>query len=164
MPKSLIYRLRADCVHEFRAAVRQRYLDAVVLAEHGRRTAAIYLWGYCAEMTLKAAYYQLIGFSPRQTIGMVDLWSAKDFAKKNSIPFGNFHDLAGWAGVLIHYRVLHGPAYASQGFSNDLVQRVALVSRYWKEVIRYHKNVAYSFENAQVFDATRWMLAHSLDL
>ena len=55
MPRRLLSRVGRDTVREFRAAAAERYLDARLLAREGRRTAAIYLWGYVAEMYLKAA-------------------------------------------------------------------------------------------------------------
>ncbi len=68
MPRRLIDRCQPDCIREFRLAARQRFDDALVLAASGRRTGAIYLWGYTAEMTLKAAYFSLIGMAETDTI------------------------------------------------------------------------------------------------
>jgi hypothetical protein len=164
MPKSLIHRLRADCIREFRAAAHQRYLDGFTLAGQGRRTAAIYLWGYTAEMTLKAAYFRAVGFDSLQSIGKADLKSGQDFAKLYGIPFGGFHDVSGWAGVIVTYRAANGLSYPQPGFANEVLTQVAIVARHWKEVIRYHKNTAYRFEMVQVADAVEWFLIHSLEL
>src|SRR5947209_15425997 len=59
VPKRLLQRWRPECIREFRATARLRYDDGLSLAAQGRRTGAIYMWGYCAEMTLKAAYFSL---------------------------------------------------------------------------------------------------------
>ncbi len=59
MPRRLLDRCNDDSLREFRAAARQRFNDALVLAANGRRTGAIYLWGYAVEMTLKAAYFSM---------------------------------------------------------------------------------------------------------
>src|SRR3954471_35739 len=61
MPKRLLTRCRPDSVREFRVSARHRYNDGLTAAAGGRGLAAIYLWGYCAEMTLKAAYFSLLG-------------------------------------------------------------------------------------------------------
>ena len=37
-----------DTIAEFLASAQERFRDGVTLAERGRRTAAIYLWGYAA--------------------------------------------------------------------------------------------------------------------
>ena len=60
MPRGLRARCQPDSIREFRAAARQRFQDGLTAAAGERRTAAIYLWGYAAEMTLKAAYFALL--------------------------------------------------------------------------------------------------------
>ena len=50
MPKRLPERWQPECIREFRAAARQRYNDGLALAGQGRRTGAVYLWGYSAEI------------------------------------------------------------------------------------------------------------------
>ena len=47
------------------AALRQ---DGLALVGAENRTAAIYLWGYAAEMTLKAAYFALFGLAEEEVI------------------------------------------------------------------------------------------------
>lgn len=73
MPRPLLTRLQPDSIAEFRAAAGQRFLDGEAAAAGNRRTAAIYLWGYAVEMIIKAAYFQVDGFSERQTILPSDL-------------------------------------------------------------------------------------------
>lgn len=65
MPRRLIERCRPDSIHEFRVSAQQRYQDGLSLARPPNRnlTAAIYLWGYAVEMTLKAAYFSLLGLA-----------------------------------------------------------------------------------------------------
>src|SRR2546421_3835698 len=68
MPRRLIDRCQPDSIREFRISARQRYQDGLALAGAGNRTAAIYLWGYAAEMTLKAAYFSLFGLADDDVI------------------------------------------------------------------------------------------------
>src|SRR5438132_12581385 len=63
MPTRLIQRCQPESIREFRASAGQRYDDGLALAGTGNRTAAIYLWGYVAEMILKAAYFSLLGLA-----------------------------------------------------------------------------------------------------
>ena len=65
MPRRLVDRCQADSIREFRASARQRYEDGLALAGAGKGTAAIYLWGYASEMTLKAADCMLAGLRLR---------------------------------------------------------------------------------------------------
>jgi hypothetical protein len=61
MPRRLLDRCNPDSIQEYRAAARERFHDGLAMAGRGRRTGAIYLWGYAAEMFLKAAYFSVIG-------------------------------------------------------------------------------------------------------
>ena len=61
MPKRLLARCRPDCIDEFRQAAESRFNDGLQLAAQGRRLGAIYLWGYGAEMAVKAAYFSFVG-------------------------------------------------------------------------------------------------------
>lgn len=170
MPRPLPQRFAVECVREFRLTARIRYNDAEVLAAQDRRAAAIYLWGYSVEMTLKAAYFQLVGFSPTQVIAGSDLRlalgnSPASMARQLGMtPSGNFHDLVGWADLIAQYRSTFGPQYPSQQFGDDIGSRVSLVARYWTESMRYHKNRAYGYEVAQVRGAVRWLLDRSQDV
>jgi hypothetical protein len=76
MPQLLLDRCQPDSIREFRAAALQRANDAQALLARERRTAAIYLWGYAAEMMLKASYFAVIGFADDQQITIPDLLAA----------------------------------------------------------------------------------------
>jgi len=151
-----------DSVGEFELAVRQRDHDARSLAAAGRRTAAIYLWGYAAEMVLKAAYYRRIGHLPGQPITATDLRLARTAAVGLGITWpGNLHHLANWAQLLVLTRAtIPGWAYPQPGFGNDVVAQVRRLHRHWVETLRYHKNVAYPHEVEQAQAGTDWLLLH----
>ena len=69
MPKRLLQRCCPDDhIREFRSAAKRRYEDGLILAASGHGTGAIYLWGYSAEMILKAAYFSVIGLSETDKI------------------------------------------------------------------------------------------------
>jgi predicted alpha/beta hydrolase len=165
MPKSLPARCAPDSILEFRAAARERFHDANTLAAAGRRTAAIYLWGYTAEMMLKAAYFSSIGFSSVQAITPVDLRAAVAAAPGlGFIWVGNFHNLDSWTNLLINTRAALRIAYLDRRFGSQLVGHVSRLQRLWRETLRYHRNNAYEYETAQVRAAAAWLLVHSLQL
>lgn len=167
MPKRLIDRCCPDSIFEFRLAAQQRFLDGLSLAPSGRRTAAIYLWGYAAEMTLKAAYFHLIGFPPTQRITMADLRRAAANAPSLGIvwPGNNLHNLEAWTQLLVLSRAATpGWAYADTSFGNRVVAIGRQLQHLWNEVLRYHRNVAYLYEVARVKTATEWLLLNSLQL
>src|SRR5262249_5750435 len=123
MPKRLLERCRPDSISEFRAASRLRFQDGLSLAASGRRTAAIYLWGYAAEMTLKAGYFQAIGFPMTRHITPADLRGAVANAPRLGFSWvGNLHSLESWAQLLVNTRAsLPGLAYPILGFGNQVV-------------------------------------------
>ena len=166
MPKSLLERYQPDSICEFRAAAKQRSRDAQALLAAERRTAAIYLWGYAAEMTLKASYFTVFGFSDIQHITMADLHAAKNAAPHFGVaPFANLHDIRGWAELLVATRAsIPGVAFPIPGFGNNVVTGSKRIHVLWRETLRYHKNVAYGYELEQVQTAAQWLLANSVNL
>lgn len=114
--------------------------------------AAIYLWGYVAEMTVKAAYFAVVGFADTQHITLPDLHAARLSAPHFGVaPFGNLHDIRAWAELLVATRAsLPGHGYAIPGFGNTVVSVARRVHGLWRETLRYQKNVAYEYELSQV--------------
>jgi hypothetical protein len=166
MPRRLLHRCRPDSVREFQLAARQRFEDGVSLARTGRRTAAIYVWGYAGEMLLKAAYFHALGFPPTRTITPADLRGAIANAARLGFPWvGNLHNLESWAQLLTSTRAATpGLAYASPPFANEVLAGARRVQRLWSETLRYHNNVAYLYEVSQVRVATEWLLLHGSQL
>lgn len=158
MPKRLPHRFQPDSIAEFRAAARERAIDAITLQESNRRTAAIYLWGYVAEMTLKAAYFDAFGFEESQTIAKKDLYQALH-------PNKGLHDLGLWAQTLVKLRAGEPKlAYADPTFGIEVTKKAQSLYELWKEWIRYHRNVAYLHEVALARREAEWLLAHSSEL
>jgi hypothetical protein len=166
MPRRLLDRCQPDSIREFRASARQRFDDALSLAAAGRRTGAIYLWGYSAEMTLKAAYFALLGLPEtavltwagriqpaihrgRQTLGIA--W-----------PYpGQGHNVRAWAELLVAERALAPATAYAPPFALDVQRRGQRVGQLWRETLRYHKNFAYGYEVRQVREAAEWLLVNS---
>jgi hypothetical protein len=163
MPKRLIARLRPDSIREFRAAARERLADGLELAKVGRRTAAIYLWGYAAEISLKAWYFDTIHFHHDQPIRRVDLRSAAQRANMlgSAWPSPNqFHDLAAWADLVAAERIALGSPLPVIDASK-LQGSARRLQSLWREILRYHSNVAYEYELVHVREIVLWMVAAS---
>lgn len=165
MPKRLLDRCQSDSIDEFQLAAHQRYLDGLSAASAGRRTAAIYLWGYAAEMTLKAAYFRVSGFAPKQAITAKDRKSAVQQAGKLNIAWptaGQGHNVRAWAELLVATRSsTAGQNYSTAQFGREVQVRGQRLEKLWNETLRYHKNRAYPYEVEQVLEAVSWLLAHS---
>jgi hypothetical protein len=167
MPRRLLDRRQPDSIREFRAAARQRFDDALRLAAEGRRTGAVYLWGYTAEMTLKAAYFSLIGLAhtaaltwsdhigPAVVRGRTDMRIAWPHA-------GQGHNVRAWAELLVAVRAAtEGWHYPDPAFGIAVQGAGQRFEPLWSETLRYHKNMAYLYEVRQIREAAEWLLANS---
>lgn len=163
MPKLLIHRFAEDSISQFRIAARIRNEDAWRLASAGRCAAAIYLWGYVSEMTLKAAWFALIGFPESRSISPSDLRSARMMAVGTyGIPWaGNLHAVCHWAHLIITHRIALGHSYFDPGFHIQVIEHSQRVYERWRETLRYKKNRAYPFEVRVVSESAEWLLLNS---
>lgn len=164
MPKRLRDRWRPECIREFRAAARLRFNDGLSLAGQGRRTGAIYMWGYSAEMALKAAYFSLTLADTVTLMWGTHIQPAIQHGRNaHSIPWPNHgqgHNVRAWSELLVAERAsLPGRAYdaVSGRQIQTCGQRIGLL---WSETLRYHDNLAYPHEVTQVRLAAEWLLAN----
>ena len=160
MPLAARANNRRHTVVALRAAAGARYREASQLEVAGRRLAAIYLFGYAAEMLLKAAYFRLAGWLPTVQITVGHMNAAKTQATGTyglSWP-GNLHDLPGWSRLLIHERGVRGAAFPF-AFRNQLQARVNRIYLNWRESLRYHDMTPYAGEVIGVRTAVNWLLA-----
>jgi hypothetical protein len=164
MPRLLLDRLSPDCIQGFRAAARARYADGCILAEGEHRLAAIYLWGYAAEMCVKAAYFTLHGFGATQSIDAAALKTAAVEAKLYGIRWTNQHNLYAYASLVVGKRASLGRVYSSHAFANDFVGHAQTIYNRWRETLRYHYNQAYLFELERVRVSVEWLLKHMLEI
>jgi hypothetical protein len=168
MPKGLIERCQADSIGEFRAAAAERFRDAQAAELAGRRTAAIYLWGYVAEMTLKAAYFRAVGFAENDPVTPQHRRQAEVEARQQHFTTSGRsfpHDPLAWAQLLVWKRASRpGLAYPDPRFGIAVRARAVEIQALWVESLRYHKNVAYPFEMSRVRAAVTWLFERSLYL
>src|SRR5262249_29685825 len=149
MPRRQLDRCQPDSIREFRAAARQRFDDALSLAVNGHRTGAIYLWGYAAEMTLKAAYFSLIGRAETDVLTCAgDILPAINRGRAVlgiAWPHqGQGHNVRAWAELLVLERAATpGWAYPAPAFGTEVQSVGQRFEPLWRETLRYHKNFAY---------------------
>ena len=171
MPKRLTERLKPDSIDEFVAAACERYSDGIALAAQARRTGAIYLFGYSAEMVMKAAYFRAIGVSNRTPLGMRShLRPAVDQAKLLGVnwPKENLHYVQGWGELLVvtqnnlvtTSQPLLASAYSNSAFGQQVTAHATLVQHLWNESLRYHKNRAYEFELQRMETSVSWLMTN----
>ena len=170
MPKRLTERIKPDSIDEFVAAACERYSDGIALAAQARRTGAIYLFGYSAEMVMKAAYFRAIGVSARTKLEMGShLWPAVTQAKQLGVNWPKHHNLhyvQGWAELLVvtqkNLLTTSQPplvsAYADPSFGQRVTFHATTVQTLWTESLRYHKNRAYEFELRRMQSSVSWLM------
>jgi len=165
MPKRLLDRCRPDSVREFRLAARQRFNEGMSLSAAGQRTGAIYLWGYVAEMTLKAAYFSLLGLAdPAVITWNGHLRPAINRGRAIGIawpPQGAGHNVRAWAELLVVVRALAPATAFAPALAHDVQRRGQRIGQLWSETLRYRKNYAYLYEVRQAREAAEWLLVNS---
>jgi hypothetical protein len=172
---SLISRskLVPESISEFRLAARDRFEEAIELAAAGHRTGAIYLWGYAAEMTLKAAYFSLIGFDDSKPIERkLDLTVAIHRASKAIqgvtdalLDEERGHNVRAWAELLVQVRADDATKtpYAAR-FGREIQTYGQRIEQLWRVTLRYRHVDAYFCEVVQMHEAVRWFLDHAEEL
>lgn len=163
MPLPLPDRCRPDSVAEFRAAALRRYADGLALAESGvreRRTGAVYLWGYSVEMVLKAAVFAAFGYDQRDPIELDDLKVWKQLAASVGMTWGGaLHAVDQWGRLIVCLRgTLPGVTPLPAAAARQVEDRSARVQLLWRETLRYHPNVAYPWELAEMREHCEWFL------
>ncbi len=164
MPKILPDRWQPESIREFRASALERYNDGLASAAAGRRTGAIYLWGYCAEMLLKAAYFPLAGIAEDAPLSWQQHILPAMNRGRNSFqihwPYpGQGHNVRAWAELLVAERAVAGAAYPPS-FGTDVQRSGQQTGSLWSETLRYHKNTAYAYEVTKVRRAAEWFLVN----
>ena len=164
MPKRLPDRWQPECIREFRAAARQRYNDGLALAGQGRRTGAVYMWGYTAEMALKAAYFSLtmadtdlISWKPDIQGTITHGKTAHGIAWTNSEAG---HNVRAWAELLVAERAVSAATALPAGVGREIQVHGQRIGLLWSVTLRYHKNVAYLHEMTQVRLSVEWLVAN----
>ncbi|HUY89770.1 MAG TPA: hypothetical protein VMV10_13635 [Pirellulales bacterium] len=115
------------------------------------------------EMTIKAAYFQVVGFLATQSIAIQHLSAAKANAPSLAIvrKGGNLHSVESWAELLVGMRGIQpGWAYADPAFAGRVLGNARAIGCLWTETLRYRKNLAYHFEVDQAHEAAGWFLTN----
>ncbi len=165
MPRRLLDRCHPDSIREFRAAARQRFDDGISLAGAGQRTGAVYLWGYTAEMMLKAAYFAFIGLADTAIVTWNgELRPAIDRGRGMGIAWphqGAGHNVRAWAELLVAVRALATATTFPPALAVEVQRQGQRIGHLWSETLRYRKNFAYLHEVRQIREAAEWLLVNS---
>jgi len=138
-----------------KAAAEQRFWAGLCLAttEAGHEASAIYLWGYVAEMLLKAAYCEFTQKPPCD-----DVYGPL----KTEIKSANLHSLRGLGVFLIDTRAQFAPMDAA--VAGDLLIRIQSLETHWNVAMRYSSVPATESELEDVYESIRWIRSAYADL
>lgn len=134
---------RHETIAEFEAARFDRFHDALTLGAEGRRLGAMYLLGYFVEMTLKSAFFRLLGFRADEPIAAKDLKTAAGLARHDlqvDVDPEQYHGLVFWVQAIIALRDHFGDP-VPYDVLRELAWRSQRMSAYWRPSMRYSRDV-----------------------
>lgn len=143
-------RLGFDSIREWQRAATRQWNDAEILRKNKRRLAAVYLYGYVAEILIKGAHFRLYK-SLDDEIKPED----RTRAISNSQPRTGHHDIAGWAKLLVQRRIEMGQPNSNPS-GDEIINNANILYLNWRETIRYHATRVRVFELNQVREKTLW--------
>jgi len=136
----------------FRTAAEERFWDGFALATEcgDRRMGAIYLFGYVAEILLKAAFYRAIGLADTAPVGLGAIRAHASWQGRN------FHDIRALALLLVDHRRQTGAPF-DPAFAGLLAMHAATVDANWNESLRYREISASDAEVVEVYRSVEWI-------
>jgi hypothetical protein len=156
MPLTLATRIGPDTLGKLEQAATRRYAEASRLVDR-EPLGAIYLFGYTAEMRLKAAYYRTVGLVPASPLAPIRTLAEAQIRTRRGIRGAVGHNLYGWAELLEFTRATTpGATPLPIGLAGQMYLHVQNMEACWTEVLRYRANKPYNEEIEAVRVAARW--------
>jgi hypothetical protein len=121
-----------ETIQDIDAAAEERYWEAYELAVQGHHFAAIYLFGYVAEMLLKSAGFRFDGARPGDFVGP-RLAPAKAYGLARFPLIGpeSYHSLLFWVAFLQEKRTDAGRALSGSLFAELSLRIHRIYDRWW---------------------------------
>jgi hypothetical protein len=164
-------RLAPDTIAKLERAAQHRFITAEILRTKKRRLAALYLYGYSAEICLCAAYYRSSGLPANTAIDRDTrrrrMAQARQLRTASGEPLMNSdpHPLVGWARFLQWQRTLRGGlTEQDERHLREAINKATLIYQYWRPELRY-KTVEIAEQLLQeVRRATQWLVENQKQL
>ncbi len=155
---SIIGKIGPDTVSRLERAAEKRFAEADWLAEGKHHLAAIYLYGYVAEIVLGSTYFKMKGYNATDPIPREVLDKTLKLARLRSSMSDKAHPVDGWALLLIEEKAqLYGPAYERR-MERLLRERSSLISENWSPKLRYRAIEVGADQVKPVRDSAHWLL------
>ena len=157
MPKTWVEQLGPDTIARFEKAAVQRLEEGEFLSERYGLTA-VYLYGYAAEMILKAAYFRNLGYNRLVEIDRGARNRAHASAQANGFMSRDPHDILGWARLLNWYKETLYPSAYEPKLSGKIVTNALTVYENWRPQMRYRNIFPAPEKVFAVRAAAAWMI------
>jgi len=158
---SIIGKIGPDSVSRLARAAERRCAEADWLAEGGHHLAALYFYGYVAEIVLGNAYFKMLGYNANDPILRGDLKRALVPAGSRSLMSDKSHPIDGWALLLIEERArLYPPAYEKR-LERKLKDCSLLIRENWSPKLRYRAIEIGADQVTPVRMSAHWLLENS---
>ncbi|SRR6266852_3039456 len=155
---SFAERLAPDTIIRLERAAQHRYESGNILWKEKRRLAALYLYGYTAEICLTAAYFRSAGFSRIALIDRETRNRRMAQARQMNLMPSDPHPILGWARFLEHQRLAGYLSDQDRQMLREAVNKAAFIYSYWRPELRY-KVVDIGDElTDKVQKAAKWLL------
>jgi hypothetical protein len=168
---SLADRLAPDTINNLKRAANERFEDADRLVEQKRFLAALYLFGYCVEMVLAAAYYRSAGISPNMPIDRDTRQRHMAKGRQLTMTTGqplmepDPHPLVGWARFLQWRRSVARDLTAREvQLLNDAIDRAGIIYKHWRPELRYKTTRVTQDQIEEVRRSATWFIKYREDL
>jgi len=150
--------LGAETINGYTAAAAERFAEGSHLLASGNHGGAIYLFGYVAELVVKAATYRLFGLGPSAKVEAGFRRSVEWMMGRDALKPRGPHDILRWAEwLLLSKPALTGAAYPL-GLTIDFMFHAHVIDANWSPEMRYHR-LAVEFDAAlAVQTSTRWVM------
>ncbi|MBN9122793.1 MAG: hypothetical protein J0I06_27245, partial [Planctomycetes bacterium] len=93
--------LPPETITGFLDAARARFAEGTLLLNSGHHGGAVYLFGYVAELVLKAVAYRHFGTGAHVTIQKLDRLAVEDLMKQGTLAPKGHHDILKWAKYVV---------------------------------------------------------------
>jgi hypothetical protein len=150
-----------ETLQEFNLAADDKYWEGMDLLNAGKNSGAVYMLGYCAEMTLKAALFYLKNASPLDEVQQL-LNTLQANMKQHPVqaiqyilPEGN-HSLRYWAILLEEQRKTLGCPF-SGAYGLEFAATTERLYNNWTVKMRYRHVVASSDEALRFVRDVGWL-------
>ena len=158
---SIISKVGPDSVSRLERAAERRCAEADWLAEGRHHLAALYFYGYVAEIVLGNAYFKMLGYNAKDPILREDLKRALVPAGSRSLMSDKSHPVDGWALLLIEERArLFPPAYEKR-LERKLKDCSLLIRENWSPKLRYRAIEIGADQVTPVRESAHWLLENS---